>query len=65
VVRNTEGLQPTETYGYTSNADAEAYQILALAQSRLQEHRERGSTYGIDTNGKIYSLKFTFSQFSD
>lgn len=61
MVRNAEGLQSTETYGYTSEADAEAYQIFAPAQSRIQEYRERGSTRGIDTHGKIYaSLFFNF-----
>lgn len=54
VVRDAEGLQPIETYGHTSDADAEAHQILAPAQSRLQEHRERGPTRGIETHGKIF-----------
>lgn len=60
VVRNAEGLQPTETYGYISDADAEAYQVFAPAQSRLQEHREWGATRGINIHGKI---SFTLSQF--
>jgi len=31
VVRDAKGLQPIETYGHTSDADAETYQIFAPA----------------------------------
>lgn len=60
VVRDAKGLQPIETYGHTGDADAEAHQIFAPAQGRLQEHGERGPARGIETYGKIFSL---FSQF--
>lgn len=72
VVRNAKRVQPTETFGYTREADAETDQVFAPPQSRLQEHRQRGAPRGIDPHGtqflpilRISSLYVRYTQARD